>query len=73
MIAVYQFGSTVGEIGEHIESDRDLAVLADRPLPNLRRWTLQESFSNFETALAAVEGDLSHHSSPRTFSKYMRN
>ena len=42
--AVYLFGSRArGECGEH--SDYDLAVLADRPIDELRRWELQETLS----------------------------
>ena len=44
VIAIYQFGSTV-EGREHAESDFDLAVLAQSPLPNLDRWELQEDLA----------------------------
>lgn len=44
LLAVYQFGSTVGGT-EHTESDLDLAFLASSPLPNLDRWTLQEDLA----------------------------
>ena len=44
VIAIYQFGSTVGG-QEHGEGDLDLVILASRPLENLDRWTLQEDLA----------------------------
>ncbi len=44
VIAIYQFGSTVGN-EEHADSDLDLAVLAQSPLGNLDRWKLQEDLA----------------------------
>ena len=44
LVAIYQFGSSV-QGGEHAESDLDLALLAQSPLPNLKRWELQEDLA----------------------------
>jgi predicted nucleotidyltransferase len=44
VISIYLFGSTV-QGGEHDASDLDLAVLAQSPLDNLDRWTLQEDLA----------------------------